>query len=87
MLYNPDGREVVPLQVSSQTNLDLWRVVDGNGHSAYLSDTAEPNQPFKVLFTGEAVWNNNGDTAKLFDSSNTLVDEFTYQGGDREACR
>lgn len=91
VLYNPDGRdegrEVVTLNASSQTDLDLWRVVDGNGHAAYLTGTAAPNQPFEVLFTGEAVWNNDGDTAKLFDSSNTLVDEFRYQGGGSEACR
>jgi micrococcal nuclease len=91
VLYNPDGRddgnETVTLEVSETTNVEGWRVVDANGHAVYLTGVAQANQPFQVLFTGEAVWNNDGDTAKLFDSGNKLVDEFSYQGGGSEACR
>jgi hypothetical protein len=89
--YNPDGKdagnEYVTLQATTRTNLDLWWVVDANGHAVYLTGMAEAGQPFEILFTGDAVWNNDGDTAKLFDSRNILVDEFSYPGGGSEACR
>jgi micrococcal nuclease len=91
VLFNPDGRdegnEKVTLQVLETTDVEGWRVVDANGHAVYLTGVAEAKQPFEVLFTDEAVWNNDGDTAKLFDSSNRLIDEFSYRGGGSEACR
>jgi micrococcal nuclease len=35
---------------------------------------------------GSAIWNNNGDTAKLFDDIGMEIDRCEYEGGEVEAA-
>ena len=92
VLYNPsgrdDGNEQVTLTVHEQVNVSGWYLEDEAGHRFTLpAGTVQVGERIVVPNPGGAVWNNDGDTAFLYDGSGKLVDEFSYGGGGERACR
>lgn len=91
VLYNPpgddDGNESVTLYTTVTTNLTGWRLEDAAHHRFPLSGVIQAGQRYAVPNPGKPVWNNNGDTAYLYDASGELVDSFSYSGGNSQACR
>ena len=91
VLYNPDGedngRENVTLFANTTTDVTGWRVEDEADHRFSLSGTFQAGQSYEVSNSGNAVWNNDGDTAFLYDAAGGLVDSFSYGGGGVQACR
>ena len=90
VLYNPDGRdegnELVTLYAAETTDVTGWRLVDRNGYATELEGELEGGYEYDFGFD-EAVWGNGGDTAFLYDASDRLIDELSYLGGGRQACR
>ena len=91
VLYNPAGEdagnESVTLIAHVTTNVTGWRLEDEASHRFVLSGTFQAGQSYEVRNTGDAVWNNSGDTTFLYDAAGGLVDSFSYSGGGVQACR
>ena len=91
VLYNPDGedngRESVTLFAHTTTEVTGWILEDEADHRFTLSGTFQAGQSYEVSNEGRAVWNNDGDTASLYDATGKLVDSFSYGGGEVQACR
>ena len=91
VLYNPDGedngRENVTLFANTTTEVSGWILEDEADHRFSLSGTFQAGQSYEVRNEGRAVWNNDGDTAFLYDAAGDLVDSFSYGGGGVQACR
>lgn len=91
---NPNGEWVeLASDANTTVALDGWRLADEGGHTyAFPAGTeVAPNATLRVytgsgeddgtaLFWGRAsaVWNNAGDTARLYDGHDRLVDELSY---------
>jgi hypothetical protein len=72
--------------------LDGWRLVDAQANTITLPRfVLQPNTTLTVhnctgtndnsnVYTGacEAMWNNGGDTATLYDASGAVIDAYTY---------
>ncbi len=90
--YNPNGEYVVIKNYGSNpVNLKDWKLKDKAGHTFVFPDvTLQPGESVYVhsgkganagnkLYWGDgAIWNNDGDTAYLYDSSGRLVDTYMY---------
>ncbi len=91
VLYNPagedNGNESVTLFAHATTDVTGWRLEDEANHHFVLSGSLEAGQRYEVRNTGSAIWNNNGDTAFLYDAAGALMDSFSYSGGGVQACR
>lgn len=48
------------------------------GSAVRIASGATPLRPGDVLWTKQNVWNNDGDVARVFDSTGTLLAEFAY---------
>ncbi len=89
---NPNGEYVVIRNCGNTTvNMNGWTLEDKAGHTfTFPNITLHPNETVTVhsgegvdrdhvLYWGDgAIWNNNGDTAYLYDSRGRLVDTYTY---------
>ena len=89
---NPNGEYVVIKNYGpNPVNLKGWRLKDRAGHTFVFPDiTLQPGESVyvhsgkgtntkKELYWGDgAIWNNDGDTAYLYDSSGRLVDTYSY---------
>jgi micrococcal nuclease len=90
--YNPNGEYVVIKNYGPDSvNLKGWKLKDEAGHTFTFPDiTLQPGESVyvysgkgtnteKELYWGDgAIWNNDGDTAYLYDSSGRLVDTYSY---------
>lgn len=91
VLYNPvgqdDGNEYVRTKALGPVNFSGWFVEDEKEHRFALpSVTADQGDLITVRNTGGAKWNNDGDTAYLYDPSGTLIDSHRYSGGGEGVC-
>jgi competence protein ComEC len=91
ILFDPDGRddgrEVVTLRASAQVEVRGWELLDKANHRFYLPPrTLAAGDALMVPNAGRPVWNNDGDTAFLYDSAGRLVDSFSYSGSGSTAC-
>ena len=91
-LYNPNGEYVIIKNYGPDTvNLKGWVLKDRAGHTFVFPDvTLKPGETVTihsgkginhdhVLYWGDgAIWNNDGDTAYLYDPSGNLVDTYSY---------
>jgi len=72
-------------------NLKGWKLKDRAGHtfvfpdvtlqpgeSVYVYSGSGTNTDHKLHWGYGAIWNNDGDTAYLYDSSGRLVDTYNY---------
>ena len=75
-----------------QVNLSNWKLVSVKGNQTFtlphgtilqknesikiLSGRGKQSGPNKIVWTGRYIWNNNGDTAKLYDHKGNLVDHY-----------
>jgi micrococcal nuclease len=89
---NPNGEYVVIKNYGPDpVNLKGWKLKDKAGHTFVFPDiTLKPgesvyvysgrgiNMDHKLYWGDGAIWNNNGDTAYLYDSSGVLVDIYSY---------
>lgn len=92
----PQG-EWVELYNNSNTSHDLdgWYIWDASGdNSNKILITNSNTQPgttiisgksWLVVYMNKAVLNNTGDTVKLFDETDTLIDSYTYTA-DNDYC-
>ncbi|MEM7737839.1 MAG: thermonuclease family protein [Deinococcota bacterium] len=91
ILYNPPGQdagqELVTLYADADTDVTGWRIVDSAGNTWELEGVLEADYLYDYDDQGEPIWNNGGDTARLFNAQGQLVDELSYAGGGVEACR
>ncbi len=91
ILYNPlgqdAGQELVTLYVDADTDVTGWRIVDSAGNTWELEGVLEADYLYDYDDQGKPIWNNGGDTARLFNAQGQLVDELSYAGGRVEACR
>jgi len=89
----PQGEWVELYNTSDQSiNLDgwyVWDASDGAGNKVYITaDNTSPatttisGSSWLVVYMNKAIFNNTGDTVKLFDNSNTLVDSHAYNVSD-----
>jgi len=60
--------DVNKILITSSNSIPFTTVIDGKG--------------WLVVYMNKAVFDNDGDTVKLFDQSNRLVDSYTYDGSD-----
>lgn len=89
----PEGDEYVRLQSLENTEIDLdgWTIRDGSGTEYEFGDVALAPGDTLTLYTGDgqdssgelywgtsSVWNNDGDTATLEDSTGNIIVEETY---------
>ena len=88
--YNPDGidagNEYVDIKALGTIDFSGWYLEDiaGNRVSA-PKVTAISGQVIRFQ-NDKAIWNNDGDTAKLYNSNDVLKDQFTYVGGGASTC-
>lgn len=91
---NPNGEWIdLASDANATVTLDGWRLTDEGGHGYAFPAGTElaPNATLRVytgsgedngtaLYWGRssAVWNNAGDTARLYDGHDRLVDELSY---------
>ncbi|MHA1482666.1 MAG: lamin tail domain-containing protein, partial [Candidatus Heimdallarchaeaceae archaeon] len=87
----PEG-EWVELYNNNNVSYDLsgwyiWDASDDNsnkvfitGSNTYPATTIIPAESWLVVYINKEVLDNTGDTVKLFDDTNTLVDSYTYTG-------
>ncbi len=89
---NPNGEYVVIKNYGpNPVNLEGWKLKDKAGHTFTFPDiTLQPGESVYVysgsgvntenkLYWGDGtIWNNDGDTAYLYDSSGVLVDIYSY---------
>lgn len=92
IVYNPkgpdEGKELVRLTPLQNTDVTDWRIVDRQGNTIFLEGLLEEGYSYDFYADEkESLWGNSGDTAKLYNSAGQLVDEFSYEGGNIEACR
>lgn len=92
VLYDPpgrdDGNESVTLVAGALVDVSGWTLADEQGHTFHLPGrTLAPGERLVIPNPGRPVWNNDGDTASLFDGQADLVDRFTYRGGRGQECR
>jgi competence protein ComEC len=92
ILFDPegrdDGREIVTLTALKGTDLSGWWLEDEADHLFALPPvTLESGESLDVANGGRPAWNNDGDTAFLYDSRRQLVDSLTYTGAGSSACR
>ena len=81
---------------SRARQLQGWRILDSSGHRYRIGSFRLPARTTFKLHTGSGsdsfpshlywnldkyVWNNDGDTARLKNSSGSLVDRCHYSGG------
>ncbi len=90
--YNPNGEYVVIKNYGpNPVNLKGWKLKDRAGHTFVFPDiTLQPGESVYIhsgegvntgntLYWGNgAIWNNDGDTAYLYDASGKLVDTYYY---------
>lgn len=85
----PQG-EWIELYNNSAYPADLtgWYIEDEAGNkidievvNTNLATTTIPATGWLVVYTNQAVLNNNGDTLGLYNASGTLVDGYSYAGG------
>jgi hypothetical protein len=77
---------------SSPVNLNGWYVWDGSGSVANkipitvantnTGTTVIPAGEWLVVYMNKAVLNNGGDTVKLYDPSDSLIDSYAYANHD-----
>lgn len=89
--YNPsgddDGREYVTVEALGNVNFSGWILRDAANHSFTLPDVqASAGETVTVPNYGGAKWNNDGDTAYLYNANGVLADTFSYSGGGTSAC-
>jgi competence protein ComEC len=92
ILFDPDGpddgREVVTLTAIKGSDVTGWWLEDEANHTFALRPvTLDAGDSLDVANVGRPAWNNDGDTAFLFDSRRQLVDSLTYTGTGSSACR
>jgi micrococcal nuclease len=91
---NPNGEWIeIANQGDGPVSMQGYTLKDEANHIYSFGDfTVPPNQSFRLYsgqgsdnpdeiywgFSGESVWNNNGDAAFLRDGEGALVDSFTY---------
>ncbi len=89
---NPNGEYVVIKNYGpNPVNLKGWKLKDRAGHTFTFPDiTIQPDESVYVysgkgvnsenkLYWGDgAIWNNDGDTAYLYDSSGKLINVYSY---------
>jgi hypothetical protein len=91
ILFDPadrdDGKEFVTLRAIEQVDVTGWLLEDKADHRFHLPPrTLAPGEAVTVPNTGRPVWNNDGDTASLYDSTGRPVDSFSYSGSGSTAC-
>jgi competence protein ComEC len=91
ILFNPadrdDGKELVTLRAIEQVDVTGWVLKDKADHRFHLPARAlAPGEAVMVPNTGRPVWNNDGDTAFLYDYAGQLVDSFSYSWSGSRAC-
>ena len=87
-IVGPDtGNEYVDVKALGAVDFSGWYLEDLIGNRVSAPDvTATFGQV--VRFQGDkAIWNNDGDTAKLYDSNGILKDQVSYSGGGSIVCR
>ncbi|MBE6069572.1 MAG: MBL fold metallo-hydrolase [Clostridium lundense] len=81
------GKEIVTIKNNSTKNTDMtgWKLVSVEGNQTYNFPSgyilkagatiriASGNATGDLKWTGAYIWNNSGDQARLYDSSNTLI--------------
>ncbi len=89
--------EWVELYNNSNTNHDLagWYIWDASSDDSnkvfitdsntYSATTIIPGNGWLVVYMNKAVLDNTGDTVKLFNDSDTLIDSYAYTG-DNDYC-
>jgi competence protein ComEC len=92
ILFDPDGRddgnEVVTLRASERVDVTGWVLKDKAEHPFRLPPTTlAAGDSLVVPNPGRPGWNNDGDTAFLYDSAGGLVDSLSYSGSGSRACR
>lgn len=91
--------EYVTIRNTSGTPVSLrgWHLYDRSGHSyAFGTFTIRPNTSVKIHTgsgsnnatnrywgSGNYVWNNDGDRARLWDANGNLIDQCSWNGGSR----
>lgn len=89
MYYAPvdGGDEYVRVRALGRVDFTGWTVVDEKEHRFALPAIhASVNQIVTVPNSGGAAWNNDGDTAYLYNSGGTLMDTHSYKGGKEGVC-
>jgi competence protein ComEC len=91
ILYNPpgqdEGNERVTLRADSTLSTAGWYILDEAGWRIELPSTQLGAGELIEVVSTRAIWNNDGDTAFLYDPTGRLVDTLTYAGGGVEVCR
>lgn len=92
ILFDPagrdDGNEVVTLLALERTDVSGWLLEDEADHRFALPPvTLAAGDSLEIPNEGRAVWNNNGDTASLYDQTGALVDSLSYSGSGASVCR
>jgi micrococcal nuclease len=72
------GNESVLLSLEASKDLTGYVIRDASGHTLTLQGVFPAGQT-TITFPGEAVWNNDGDTARLFRPDKTVISEYRYQ--------
>ncbi|MCK4473703.1 lamin tail domain-containing protein [Candidatus Parcubacteria bacterium] len=92
----PQG-EWVELYNNSNSNHNLagwyiWDASNDNSNKVFITDsntipgtTTIPANGWLVVYMNKAVFDNTGDTVKLFDGADTLIDSYTYMA-DNDYC-
>jgi len=93
--YNLNGEYVVIKNYEDKpVNLEGWKLRDEYGHTYVFPSVLIPSGGTITIYTGSGintetqlywgrdwpVWNNDGDTAYLYDSLGRLVDSYSYTG-------
>jgi len=92
--YNLNGEYVVIKNYGDAVNLKGWKLRDEYGHTYVFPSVVIPSGGTITIYTGSGidtqtelywgrdwpVWNNDGDTAYLYDSLGRLVDSYSYTG-------
>jgi len=92
--YNLNGEYVVIKNYGDAVNLKGWKLRDEYGHTYVFPSVVIPSGGTITIYTGSGidtqtelywrrdwpVWNNDGDTAYLYDSSGRLVDSYSWRG-------
>ena len=93
--YNLNGEYVVIKNYEDEAvNLKGWKLRDEYGHTYVFPSVTIPSGGTIKIYTGSGtdtetelywgsdypIWNNDGDTAYLYDSHGRLVDTYSYSG-------
>ena len=97
--YNLNGEYVVIKNYGDAVNLKGWKLRDEYGHTYVFPSVVIPSGGTITIYTGSGldtqtelywgrdwpVWNNDGDTAYLYDSSGRLVDSYSWRGYESQS--